>query len=188
MNYDRSDILECRQGNLKAFERLVTRYQQHAIAVAYQMLGDWEDAKEAAQDTFVKVYLSLESFDPSRTFSTWLYRILINTCIDYRRRRSALAETVGITPFRPISEDQSAPDVEFEANEHRALLSKALARLSPKHRAVITLRDLQGLSSREVSDIMDCSEATVRVHLFNARRKLKTLLIPLMNDSDRESR
>lgn len=181
MNQDRSDILECRHGNVNAFESLVTRYQHQAVAIAYQMLGDWEDAKEAAQDAFVKVYQALDSFDLSRTFSTWLYRILINTCIDYRRRRSVLSEAVGITPFGPFTHEQRTPDAELEAHEHRALLSNALERLSPTHRAVITLRDLHGLSCREVSDIMECSEATVRVHLFNARRKLKKLLLPLMN-------
>lgn len=188
MDPDHADIVECRQGNLNAFERLMARYQQQAVAVAYHMLGDWEDAKEAAQDAFVKVYQALDSFDVARSFSTWLYRILVNTCIDYRRRRSALSDAVGIMPLSLLGQAQPAPDAEVEANEHRALVSKALAHLSPKHRTVITLRDLQGLSSREVSDILDCSEATVRVHLFHARRKLKKLLTPFMDHPHREPR
>lgn len=176
LDNDRMDIVECRQGNAQAFERLVKRYQKRAVGMAYQMLGDWEDAREAAQDVFVKVYQAIHAFDLSRSFSTWLYRILINTCIDYRRRRDALSEAVGITPLSAFYQPQRTPDQEVEESEHRALLMRALEKLSPKHRAVITLRDLQGFSSREVSDIMDCSEATVRVHLFHARHQLKKVL------------
>ena len=185
MKTDRSDILECQQGNLQAFERLVRCYQQHAIGVAYQMLGDWEDARDAAQDAFIKAYQAINSFDVSRCkFSTWLYRILINTCIDYHRRRDAVTEAIGITPFSGFYQEPPAPDHDIEASEHRAILKQALDRLSDRHRAVVTLRDLQGLSCREIGEIMACSEATVRVHLFHARRKLKKILRPLIEHFD----
>jgi RNA polymerase sigma-70 factor (ECF subfamily) len=180
MEPDLPDIKECMAGNCQSFERLVRRYQHRAVSVAYQMLGDWEDAREAAQDAFVKVYQALHTFDVSKKFSTWMYRILINTCIDYRRRREVVTETLGITPLSLFARDDHTPDQDVEASEHRVILARALNRLSPKHRAVITLRDLQGLSSREVSDIMECSEATVRVHLFNARRQLKKALRPFL--------
>lgn len=184
MNPDISDIQACRRGDSQAFEHLVRRYEKRAVSTAYHMLGNWEDAREAAQDMFVKAFQAIGNFDPSKSFATWIYRILINTCIDYRRRREISAEAIGITPFSMLSSDIRTVDPAAENFENRDILARALSKLSDKHRAVITLRDLQGLSSREVGRILKCSEATVRVHLFNARRQLKKVLRPLMHEME----
>ena len=181
METDLSDIVLWRAGDRQAFERLVRRYQQPVITVAYRMLGDWEDAREAAQDTFVKVFQSVNGFDLSRKISTWLYRILVNTCIDYRRRQNVATESIGITPLGLFEQADHAPDRDLELSEYRELLDRALQQLSPRHRAVITFRDIQELSCHEISEIMQCSEATVRVHLFHARRALKKTLSPFLD-------
>jgi RNA polymerase sigma-70 factor (ECF subfamily) len=148
------------------------------------MLGNWEDVREAAQDMFVKAFQAIEAFDISKPFSTWIYWILINTCVDYRRRRAVVTEAIGITPFSAFNSARYTLDQGVEAFENRNILSHALRKLSDKHRVVITLRDLQGLSSREVSQVLKCSEATVRVHLFNARRQLKKALRPLISEQE----
>ncbi len=180
MDTDLLDIEACRKGDTKAYEVLVQRYQKQLVGVAHQMLGDWEDAREAAQDAFVKAYQALDDFDSRKRFSTWLHRILTNTCIDYRRRRSILPAAGGIAPFDLGQKEALNPEENLVANERRRILADAMATLSPRYRAVISLRDLQGLSSREVGEVLGCSEATVRVHLFHARRKLKKALRPVL--------
>lgn len=179
MDTDRSYIAAWQRGNIKAYESLVIRYQKRLIGVAFQMLGNWEDAREAAQDSFVKAYQAVGDFDASKTFSTWLYRILINTCIDYRRRRNSVRDAIGIAPFQLGYLEPKTPEEDALESDDCRIVRNAMETLSPRHRAVVTLRDLEGLSSREVSQIMDCSEATVRVHLFNARRKLRKALRPM---------
>ena len=119
MNPDQPDIMACRRGDRQAFERLVQRYQHRAVSTAYHMLGNWEDAREAAQDMFVKAFQAIEAFDISKSFSTWIYRILINTCIDYRRRRAVVTEAIGITPFSTFTSDRYTLDQGVEVFENR---------------------------------------------------------------------
>ena len=92
----------------------------------YHMLGNWEDAREAAQDMFVKAFQAIEAFDISKSFSTWIYRILINTCIDYRRRRAVVTAAFGITPFSTFNSDRYTLDQGIEAFENGIFCPMAL--------------------------------------------------------------
>ena len=102
MNPDQPDIMTCRLGDRKGFERLVQRYQHRAVSTAIICLGIGKMRVQAAQDMFVKAFQAIEAFDISKSFSTWIYRILINTCIDYRRRRAEVTRSYRYYPVQYI--------------------------------------------------------------------------------------
>lgn len=140
------------------------------------MLGDWEDARDAAQETFPRVYRYLGRFDPAQDFNGWLYRIAVNVCRDLARKRrsnhfSLEAEVESGAIAEPVS-PHNTESAALLAQEH-AILMRALATLSEKERAAIVLRDLEGLPTEEVARILGSSQTTVRSQISVARVKIK---------------
>lgn len=158
-------------GDRGAFDQVVVRHQRRVLMTAWRLLGSLEDAQDAAQEVFLRLYRYLDRFDETRAMLPWLYRLTVNVCHDLRRRRSrttalGLEEAGLITAPSGVEEDLA------RAEQRRTVLA-ALKDLSEKEREALVLRDLQGLSTKEVAGILGSSETTVRSQLSTARVKIK---------------
>jgi RNA polymerase sigma-70 factor (ECF subfamily) len=165
---DAEAVRRCLNGEPGAFDTLVARYQQGLFNFAFRMLGDYEEARDAAQNTFVKVYEKLGSYDPQRRFFSWLYRILMNECLNLRRRPAADSFSGGI---ELAVADRTAPDA-VEAAERRRAVKQAILALQPDYREVIVLRHFAALSYEEMSDAIGVPAKTVKSRLYSARQQL----------------
>jgi RNA polymerase sigma-70 factor (ECF subfamily) len=162
------------QGDLGAFESLVQEYQSVLFTVAYRMLGDYEDARDATQNAFIKVFQKLETFDPQHRFFSWIYRILVNECLNARRGR----------PMEVVSGEREAsassrPDEPLEAAERRKLVRHAVLALPLEYREVIVLRHFGGLSYDEMAEALQIPVRTVKSRLYTARQRLMEALAAL---------
>jgi RNA polymerase sigma-70 factor (ECF subfamily) len=169
---DAAAVRRCLNGEPAAFETVVTRYQQVLFNVAFRMLGDYEDARDAAQNTFVKAYGKLATYDPERRFFSWIYRILMNECLNLRRRPAI--HLLGERTEDAVAE-HAMPDV-VEAAERRRDVKQALLTLSPDYREVIVLRHFAALSYEEMSDAIGVPAKTVKSRLHTARQQLASEL------------
>lgn len=144
------------------------------------MLGNKHDAEDAAQDTFLKAYQNLKDFKPEASLYTWLYRIAVNTCLDYKKKpffeslfkKSDEGEEFVIEP----TSDEPSPEKNYESKQIQNALQEALRKLSPKLRAVIVLKEVEGLSYEEIADTLDISTGTVKSRISRARDELKNLM------------
>jgi RNA polymerase sigma-70 factor (ECF subfamily) len=184
---DDSQLVErCRAGDLSAFEPLVLKYRQRVWRLAYQTLGDREEAWDVAQEAFVRAYQALPRFRGQSAFYTWLFRIVVNLATDRWRQQAAQARAFGSEPVPEEEWGRSLPDP-AEGPERRALraadrdlIRRALDSLPPNHRTIIMLSDIEGLSYREIAEVLRVPMGTVMSRLHNARRRLKVLLAPLL--------
>lgn len=161
------------QGDTAAFEELVGLYKTQVAGIAYRIVGNSDDAKDITQMVFVKLYHNLRRYDPSKRFTTWLYRIATNASIDYvrkfrKQKFELLEETWGIPDKR---EHSPAHQLAYRMLKENVL--KAADRLSFKQRTAFVLRDVEGLDIAEVAQIMDMPQATVRWYLHRARVRLR---------------
>jgi RNA polymerase sigma-70 factor (ECF subfamily) len=169
-------ITRAKAGDLAAFDQIIICHQRKIISLAWRLLGDREDARDAAQETFLRVYKSFGGFDPAQDFNGWLYRIAVNVCRDLaRKRRGDLYSLEAEVESGAIAEPASPHDTESAAMlaQEQAILLRALATLPEKERAAIVLRDLEGLDTEEVARILGSSPTTVRSQISAARVKIK---------------
>lgn len=158
-------------GESEAFGLLVTRYQKVLFTVALRMLGDTEDARDATQDAFVKAYQRLTTFDASYRFFSWMYRILVNECLNVIRSRR---------PQEPLLPEIAGGGSPFEttlAEQRRVQIEAALQQLTPEYRAVIVLRHFVGQSYSEIADALAIPERTVKSRLYAGRQRLGEQLL-----------
>ena len=159
-------------GSEEAFEAVVDRYQQKAFWIAFHVLGRVEEARDVTQEAFVRVFRSLHRFDFARNFYTWFYRIVMNLAIDHMRKlqtaKAANLEDFG--QFLEGGEDATEPTYR---NETRDLVWQTLARLDGKFKSVLVLRDIHGMSCREIAPILKVTHATVRWRLHRGRQIFK---------------
>ena len=171
---DSDDLALVRQslaGQTEAFGALVTRYQRVMYTVALRMLGNAEDAQDATQDAFVKAYQRLASFDTSYRFYSWMYRILVNECLNVNRDRR---------PEEPLDDDAAGGGTPFDdalAAERRDQINVALLQLTPEYRTVVVLRHFAGQSYGEIAEALAIPEKTVKSRLYSARQRLGELLL-----------
>jgi RNA polymerase sigma-70 factor (ECF subfamily) len=163
-------VVRAQDGDLAAFERLVRQYQEMAYAIAYQVVGDADDAHDVCQECFIKLHRVIGQYRPRHRFSTWLYRLIVNTAIDFQRREARARHA----PLR--AGEEVADGRAWGGGDLDLSLERVLSGLSPKQRSAFVLRDLQGFSLEEVAHILGCSAITVRVHLHNARRQIRERL------------
>ena len=157
-------VERARRGDREAFRGLVERYQRKVAALALGMLRNREDALDIVQDTFTKAFQSLDKFKGDSSFYTWVYRIGVNLCIDHQRRESRYVQVGGDQDdpgeeVAPPSAEDLERDEPFEtarSTEIGAHLMEAINELTPEHRAVILLREVDGLSYEEISQVLDC--------------------------------
>ena len=172
---DRAAVCAAQAGDGKAFEWLVRRHQQRALAVALGVLHQREDARDACQEAFLRAFRALDRFDRDAQFSTWLHRIVVNICID--RLRSRPAAMVALDDVEGVLAGDDDPAHRAESAQLGGRIGAALARLSPNHRTALVLREVQGLAYQEIADAMGCSVGTVMSRLFHARKKMQALLV-----------
>ena len=178
-------VARSQRGDTHAFNELVTRYRSRAFSMIYNMVRNEQDAWDLAQDGFIKAWKSIGRFRGQSAFYTWLYRILMNVAIDWMRKKHVQGGTefddaISLRNVEPgaatAPREELQPLVRVSDMEIRARIDTAIQKLSPEHRAVITLRELDGLEYQEIADTMQCSIGTVMSRLFYARKKLQTLL------------
>jgi RNA polymerase sigma-70 factor (ECF subfamily) len=169
---DHEIIRACLDGSTEAFATLVKRHEDRAFWAAYRVVGDADASRDVAQEAFVRVWRALERFDFSMAFTTWLYRITVNLAIDHLRRNKR-HRGVDIDLFRDGIADKSAPEEREGALELAAQVRSVLDNLDEKYRTVLALRDLEGLSSKQISDITGITHATVRWRLHVARKQFR---------------
>ena len=175
-------------GDRRAFQTLFQRYERKVYAVAYGFLRNQEDALDVVQEAFIKVHRYLPNFEGQSSFYTWLYRIVANLCIDHLRRSGRKRDVefddrlrhdgdqpeaaVALVPISALGDPAEA----VKNKEILAAVEESLAHLSDKHRAVIVMRELQGLSYADMAKTMNCSKGTIMSRLFHARRNMQKLL------------
>ncbi|HJR05743.1 MAG TPA: sigma-70 family RNA polymerase sigma factor [Pyrinomonadaceae bacterium] len=178
-------VARARAGDATAFERIMLETERKVVSTAWRMLGNREDARDAAQEVYLRVYKYLDRFKPEQDFNGWLYRITINVCRDAARKRGATQGHAGFASTQYGDDERSATatpegistgaDAEENAirAQQRALLLSALATLPEKERAALVLRDLEGLTTEEVARVLRSRPVTVRSQISSARAKLK---------------
>jgi RNA polymerase sigma-70 factor (ECF subfamily) len=165
-------VAACLGGDRTAFGQLVDAYQNKLFYAAYRVTGSSEDAMDATQGAFVKAYEKLNTFDPSRRFFSWIYRIALNEAlniVDRRRNQSELEDQI------PGPGDD--PEQSCEAAETDEFIQRALMELREEQRVVLVLRHFHGLSYHEIGDVIGVSEKTVKSRLFTARQNLRAELM-----------
>ena len=164
-------VQACLRGDRHAFDKLVDRYEGPLFSAAYRITGSVDDAMDATQNAFVNAYEKLHTFDPSYRFFSWIYRITVNQALNLisgRKAETALDNDVP-APAR-------GPAEIFDSIEARGHLERALDVLEPDYRAVIVLKHLEGLSYREIAELLGIPEKTVKSRLFTARQRLRIIL------------
>jgi RNA polymerase sigma-70 factor (ECF subfamily) len=160
------------RGDQDAFAAIVARYQKRAFWIAFHVVGRVEDARDVAQESFVRLYRSLQKYDFGRSFYTWFYRIVMNLAIDALRKNKS-SHAVSLEDFQaglPDADDGPAP---AERAEQNGMVWRVLERLDAKFRTVIVLRDIHGMSCREIAPILSITHATVRWRLHRGRQIFK---------------
>ncbi len=181
------------RGDRVAFQMLVEKYQKRVYGIAYGMVYSADDALDITQEAFIRVHRYLGSFQGSSSFYTWLYRIVVNLSVDHLRRRShePTVDYDDTLQHADTSEQQPSaigdPARALRDRELGTELEKALAQLSPVHRAVLLLREVEGLSYQEMAKVMGCSVGTIMSRLFHARKRMQKLLGAYLEDTPREA-
>jgi RNA polymerase sigma-70 factor (ECF subfamily) len=153
----------------------VSRYQERAFWVAYNLLGNTEEARDAAQEGFIRIYRAIDRFDFNMNFYTWLFRIVTNLCID-RLRKLKKNPAVGLSGLEETLKDKSGDNIPSFRLEEKELVNnvrRVLDKLPEKYKAILVLRDIEGHSCKEISSITGASHATVRWRLHTARKLFK---------------
>ena len=181
---DFSLIREVQRGNHAAFEKLVYAHDQGVLRLALRITGSQADAQDVYQETFLRAFRKLTGFRFECAFSTWIYRIATNVCLDHLRCKRTSKETSATQVntdgevydlLNQVPDDRPAsnPEQQVLGRELGTHISEALTKLSPRERIIFELKHYQGLALRTVSGILNCSEATIKTTLFRATRKLR---------------
>ncbi len=184
-NEDVELVKKCQSGDTQAFNQLVTKYRGKAFAMIYNMVRNEQDAWDLAQDGFLKAWKSIGNFRGQSAFYTWLYRIMSNVSIDWLRKKKieGAVELDDAIELKDIAAGSVTspkavlmPDEKIGHDEIRRRIDAALEKLSPEHRAVIVMKEIDGLQYHEIAAALDCSIGTVMSRIFYARKKLQTML------------
>ncbi len=175
-------ILHVKEGSHEAFRILVERYMKQAYNIAYGFVENHDDAEDIAQESFVRVYNSIGSFRGDAQFSTWLYRIVMNLSLNRMKRNRTHVTTHVDEHFHAVEALQHGNPSTFHETEAHSHIERALHELPTLQRAVVILRHIDGLSTRQVSNILRCSEGTVKTHLHRGLKKMKKRLHFLKED------
>jgi RNA polymerase sigma-70 factor, ECF subfamily len=175
-------IKKCREGDTGAFGELVSRYQDRLFNSVLRLVVNAEDARDVVQEAFMHAYQSLHTFKGDSLFFTWLYRIAVNTAISMKRKQRPTVriqaggdEKNSIDPLDPAA--ASRPGHAIEMAEDERLVHEALAKLSPEHRAVLVMKDMDGMKYEDMAGVLDVPIGTIRSRLHRARLEMRDLLL-----------
>lgn len=188
-------VARAKSGDADAFAQLVEANQNRIYSLALRMVGNPEDAADLAQEAFLSAWRGLERFQGEAAFSTWLYRLTSNACIDFLRKEKR-KRAAGSVLYLDDTEEGATLDLpDYDADPHRQLeqsevreaIANGLAELSPEHRKVLALREVSGLSYAEIADILGLEEGTIKSRISRARLALRKKLVETGNFSPRTS-
>jgi RNA polymerase sigma-70 factor (ECF subfamily) len=174
-------ILQVKEGSHEAYRVLVERYMRHAYNIAFGYVTDHDDAEDIAQESFMRIYESIRSFRGEASFNSWLYRIVTNLSLNRLRQRKNGTYKM-VDPQSQLMLNTVAAPTDSHSQDVRPILECALHDLSTLQRAVVILRHLNGLSTKQVSVILKCSEGTIKTHLHRGLKKMKTQLGAIKDD------
>lgn len=178
---ERQLILQVKEGNHGAFRVLVERYMKHAYNIAYGFVNDHDDAEDIAQESFVRIYDSIKTFRGDAAFNTWLYRIVMNISLNRLRRKKNMNRTK-LSSFQNMMLTADSGYAMVSQNETKEIMERKLHELPTLQRAVVILRHLNGLSTKQVSGILRCSEGTVKTHLHRGLKNLRSKMSYLKSE------
>lgn len=182
-------VRKVQAGDVAAFDRLITKYRERVYGIIYNLTANREDAADLTQDAFIKAFQSIHRFGGQSSFFTWLYRIAVNSTLSYLRkmRLRSFFSLERMDSEEPVSKeilaaltDKTGVDRDAYVRELQEKLNDAMQKLSIKHRTVVTLFEIDGLSHQEIAEVMDCSVGTVRSRLHYAKQLLQSELQPYM--------
>ena len=176
-------IKQVLKGDQNAYADIVNLYQHKLYQICYRMLGNKQEAEDIAQEAFVRAYINLHSYDQKRKFSTWIYRIATNLCIDRIRKKkpdyyldAEVAGTDGLDMYSQIAADEKLPEDVVAQMELQDRIQYEISRLPDKYRSVIVLKYIEELSLQEISDILDMPLGTVKTRIHRGREALRKQL------------
>jgi len=184
---DMEIVRRVQAGDVAAFDRLILKYRERVYGIIYHMTSNREDSADLAQDTFIKAFQSIRRFGGQSSFFTWLYRIAVNSTLSHLRkgRLRSFFSLERVNSDEPVSReiidaltDKTGADRDTFVHELQEKLNDAMQKLSTKHRTVVTLFEIDGLSHQEIAEVMDCSVGTVRSRLHYAKQLLQSELQP----------
>jgi len=185
MDQNEQLLLEkAKAGDVAAFEELIEAYQKKVYNLALRIIGNADDAADLAQEAFIRIFKAISGFKEQSSFSTWVYRITTNVCLDEIRRRKnrkviSLDEEIHVDDGdlkRQVVSDETGPDEAAEREELRRVVNEAISSLPVEQRTAITLRDLNGMSYEQIAQILNCPAGTVKSRINRARQALKNVL------------
>jgi len=187
MNVNETElIMQAQRGNMDAFEQLVQRHDKRVLTIAAGYVHSADDAKDIYQEVFLRVYKGLSKFQYKSEFSTWIYRITTNVCLSHRSRRkknlhTSLDQTINDEDGQPhalkdMLSDNTSADRQTHDSEIALRVEMALKTLSPRQRMVFTLKHYEGYKLKEIAEMMECNEGTVKKYLFEAIARLRKQL------------
>jgi len=177
-------IEKAKQGDMAAFEQIVIKYQSIIYNTALKISANTEDAYDISQEALLKIYKNIKYFEGKSKFSTWVYRIVTNTALDYIKKHrkgnvvslNAEMGEDGDSYIDNMKDNALTPQEHLESEETKRLVHQALDKLNPNHRTVLVLRDINGLSYEEIAQVLMCSEGTVKSRINRARNALYEIL------------
>ena len=180
-------IAAIKQGDELAFQQLVLKYEQRVYNHCLRMVNDEVESYDLTQEVFLRVFRKIRHYEHTYAFYTWLYRITVNCCIDFLRRKRRDVQSVSLSATgagddgpagreQDIADTTFVPDTALLNQELDEVLAAAIGQLSEKLRAIIILKEVEGFSYEEIADVLGCSRGTVKSRLFRARERLKELL------------
>lgn len=176
-------IMQVLKGDQNAFGEIVDLYKDKVFQICFRMLGNRHEAEDISQEAFIRAYVNIQTFDQSRKFSTWLYRIATNLCIDRIRKKkpdyyldAEIAGTEGLTMYSQIASDEKLPIAQVETMELQDMIQEEILKLPEKYRSVIVLRYIEELSLKEISAVLDLPLGTVKTRIHRGREALRKQL------------
>ncbi|MBM7649513.1 RNA polymerase sigma-70 factor (ECF subfamily) [Bacillus ectoiniformans] len=176
-------IKQVLKGDQNAFGEIVELYKEKVYQICFRMLWNRHEAEDAAQETFIKAFINIHTYNPDKKFTTWLYRIATNLCIDKIRKAkpdyhldAEVAGTDGLNMYSQISSDDKLPEEEVESMELQETIQSAILKLPEKYRSVIVLKYIEELPLQDISEILDLPLGTVKTRVHRGREALRKYL------------
>ncbi len=179
------DLIESvKAGNKQSFGKLIDIYSKYVYGISLKMLGDTDDARDASQESFIKIWQKIHTYKSHFKFTTWLYKIVLNTCLDRLRAKNRENEV-----FQKVDDHGKSAalteSMEFEEKEFIAYIRMIAGRLSVRQHSVFVLHDLEGLAQEEIAKILNMSKGSVKSNLYHARKAIRQTLISLDKNKTR---
>ncbi len=169
---DKNLIVRCLNGEKEVYELLVTKYQAMVVGLAFSITSSFEDAKDIAQESFIRGFIKLSGFNTDLNFKSWIMRIAYNCSIDHIRKKNSFLKYFN----KKVDEGINEVVTKYKLVSDSEIFSPHMKKLKPRERAILLMRYDHNLSTKEIGEILKCSPKTIRVHIFNARNKLRRFI------------